>query len=100
MIYSDHQIKALINQGLIESKWSDLVNPTSLDITIGKDAFLLVPEALSYTNKVVADKVGNHFIPKTLGEHSTISPADRYLLETEQYFKFPNHVCGQIRLKA
>ena len=103
MYLNDIQIKRLINfEGLTDPKWIPLINPASLDVTIGENALLLLSKDDAYFNSAFAirDDVGNQFEEGCLGPDSTLKPRGCMLLETEQVFKLPNNVCGMIRLKS
>lgn len=103
MYLNDLQIKRLIQfERLTDPKWIPLINPASLDVTVGENALLLLPndDPLFNTYLATKDDVGNQFEGGCLGPDSTLKPGGCMLLETEQVFKFPNNVCGMIRLKS
>jgi len=102
MYLNDLQIKRLIRfEGLTDPKWIPLVNPASLDVTVGENACLLVdPEQEDHHGLLVPDELGNKFWKHKISNSSFLDPGERILLETEQVFKFPNNVCGMIRLKS
>ena len=105
MILVDWQIKQEIEKGLTDPRWIPLVNTSSMDVTIGKEALLLVsPRKVlacrDYGNSSNQDSVGNIFASFQLTKNSIFDPEERVLVEIEQDFVFPPTISGQFHLKS
>lgn len=95
----DWQIEKLIMEGLTDPKWIKLIQPSSMDVTLGSKGLKLVR---SYQKHDCVDSVGNCFKEYFIGRDglNVIHPEERWLLETEQFFHIPKNITATFYLKS
>lgn len=91
-ILCDTEIKALCAEGLIDPYDPALVNPASLDVRLGENILIEVPD----------DPVLRHYSIKGFTEQNPypIQPREFILAETMETFFLPSFLAGQFALKS
>lgn len=91
MVLPDWRIKALCEGGMIEPFDSTLLNPASLDVTLGTSLYVEVEDG--------------GLLPKDISEHTRsnpylMSPNEFLLAETAEVFNIPDNIAAQFALKS
>ena len=93
MLVPDHEIRRLCKQHAMVMPFDeDLLNPASLDVTLGSRIMIEVPETPELQ---VVDILGH-----TAEDPYLIQPGEFFLAETREIFNLPNHVGAQFVLKS
>lgn len=91
-ILSDHEIFALINDGMVQNHHRDLINPASLDLRLG--------------NLIMLESVTSHqMIPLDISHYTVDHPYDLVpgqfiLAQTMETFNMPEDIAGLFFLKS
>jgi len=91
-ILPDYEIYTLARKGLVEPFDQELVNPASLDVRLGNNLMIEMPQTAELS-------------PFSIAGHSKelpfmLQPGEFVLAETLEQFKVPNVVAGQLALKS
>jgi dCTP deaminase len=91
-ILCDHEIFNLARRGLVTPFHQELVNPASLDVRLGENLLVEMPQVPS-------------LLPYSIAGHSQedpfmLQPHEFVLAETMEEFKLPDCVAGQLALKS
>lgn len=85
-ILCDHDLRALMKEGLIREPNYSLLNPASIDLRIG--------------DKLLLEEAYGCMVQYALGEPVTIKPGDFFLTETMENFNVPNGYAVELRMKS
>ena len=88
----DHEIHNLARRNLVFPFQSELVNPASLDVRLGENLLVEMPQSPA-------------LLPYSIAGHSQenpfmLQPHEFVLAETMEEFKLPDCVAGQLALKS
>jgi dCTP deaminase len=91
-ILCDHEIHNLARRNLVTPFQSELVNPASLDVRLGENLLVEMPQVPA-------------LLPYSIAGHSQenpfmLQPHEFVLAETMEEFDFPDCVAGQLALKS
>jgi dCTP deaminase len=91
-ILCDHEIFNLAKRGLVTPFHQELVNPASLDVRLGENLLVEMPQSPA-------------LLPYSIAGHSQekpfmLQPHEFVLAETMEEFKLPDCVAGQLALKS
>ncbi len=91
-ILCDHEIFNLAKRGLVTPFHQELVNPASLDVRLGENLLVEMPQSPA-------------LLPYSIAGHSQenpfmLQPHEFILSETMEEFKLPDCVAGQLALKS
>jgi dCTP deaminase len=91
-ILCDHEIFNLARRGLVTPFHQELVNPASLDVRLGENLLVEMPQVPA-------------LLPYSIAGHSQedpfmLQPHEFVLAETMEEFKLPDCVAGQLALKS
>ena len=91
-ILCDHEIFNLAKRGLVTPFHQELVNPASLDVRLGENLLVEMPQVPA-------------LLPYSIAGHSQenpfmLQPHEFVLAETMEEFKLPDCVAGQLALKS
>jgi len=91
-ILCDHEIFNLARRGLVTPFRQELVNPASLDVRLGENLLVEMPQVPA-------------LLPYSIAGHSQedpfmLQPHEFVLAETMEEFKLPDCVAGQLALKS
>jgi dCTP deaminase len=91
-ILPDYEIYTLARKGLVEPFDQELVNPASLDVRLGNNLMIEMPQTAELA-------------PFSIAGHSKelpfmLQPGEFVLAETLEQFKIPVSVAGQLALKS
>lgn len=91
VVLPDWRIEALCKEGMIKPFDSTLVNPASLDVTLGTNLYIEVEDG--------------GLLPKDISEHTRsnpylLHPNEFILAETAEVFNIPDYICAQFALKS
>ena len=91
-ILPDYEIYTLARKGLVEPFDQELVNPASLDVRLGNNLMIEMPQTSA-------------LMPFSIAGHSkelpfVLQPGEFVLAETLEQFKIPTAVAGQLALKS
>lgn len=93
MILPDVEIRRLcIEHGLIHPYRPELLNPCSLDLTLGDRLLVELPEHRDLVIRSISDR--------TQGDPYWLEPGEFCLAQTQEVFNLPSHVAGQFVLKS
>jgi len=91
-ILADYEIVTLARRGLVTPYDPALVNPASLDVRLGENLLIELPDTPALVPYSIA---GN-----TKEKPFMLQPHEFVLAETLESFKVPNVVAGQLALKS
>jgi len=91
-VLCDHEIHNLARRNLVSPFQSELVNPASLDVRLGENLLVEMPQVPA-------------LLPYSIAGHSQenpfmLQPHEFVLAETMEEFCFPDSVAGQLALKS
>ena len=91
-VLCDHEIHNLARRNLVFPFQSELVNPASLDVRLGENLLVEMPQVPA-------------LLPYSIAGHSQenpfmLQPHEFVLAETMEEFDFPDCVAGQLALKS
>jgi dCTP deaminase len=91
-VLCDHEIHNLARRNLVFPFQSELVNPASLDVRLGENLLVEMPQVPA-------------LLPYSIAGHSQekpfmLQPHEFVLAETMEEFSFPDCVAGQLALKS
>jgi dCTP deaminase len=91
-VLADHEIHNLARRNLVFPFQSELVNPASLDVRLGENLLVEMPQVPA-------------LLPYSIAGHSQekpfmLQPHEFVLAETMEEFSFPDCVAGQLALKS
>ena len=91
-VLCDHEIHNLARRNLVFPFQSELVNPASLDVRLGENLLVEMPQVPA-------------LLPYSIAGHSQenpfmLQPHEFVLAETMEEFSFPDSVAGQLALKS
>jgi dCTP deaminase len=91
-ILCDHEIHNLARRNLVFPFQSEMVNPASLDVRLGENLLVEMPQVPA-------------LLPYSIAGHSQenpfmLQPHEFVLAETMEEFSFPDCVAGQLALKS
>ena len=93
MLLPDHEIRRLCQQHAMVTPFNpDLLNPASIDVTIGGRIMVEVPEA----PELQLVSIEGH----TAADPFMVRPGMFMLAETREIFNLPDHVGAQFVLKS
>lgn len=93
VLLPDHEIRRLCKQkAMVVPYDDDLLNPASLDVTLGDRIMIEVPEHREL------QIVGIH--EHTADDPYWIQPGEWFLAETREIFNLPDHIAAQFVLKS
>jgi len=93
VLVPDHEIRRLCkHHAMVMPFDEDLLNPASLDVTMGNRIMIEVPETPELQ---VVDILGH-----TADDPYLIQPGEFFLAETQEIFNLPNHIGAQFVLKS
>ena len=91
-VLCDHEIHNLARRGLVSPFQQELVNPASLDVRLGENLLVEMPQVPALLPFSIAGHSKEH--PFMLQPHEFV------LAETVEEFNFPDSVAGQLALKS
>ena len=91
-ILPDYEIVCLARRGLVNPYEPELVNPASLDVRLGDNLLIELPE----TSTLVPYSIAGHTKEKPF----MLQPREFVLAETLERFSFPTFTAGQLALKS
>ena len=92
MILPDYEIVCLARRGLVNPYDPELVNPASLDVRLGENLLIEMPQ----TSSLLPYSIAGH----TKESPFMLQPREFVLAETLERFSFPTSTAGQLALKS
>ncbi len=92
MILADHEIRALCELGMVQNYDPDLINPASLDVRLGPNLMIEVPESPQLRNFSIA--------AYTEESPYLMQPGEFMLAQTMEIFDIPRWVAAHFALKS
>jgi dCTP deaminase len=91
-ILCDHEIHNLARRGLVSPFHQELINPASLDVRLGENLLVEMPQVPA----LLPFSIAGHTQEKPF----MLQPHEFVLAETMEEFKLPDCVAGQLALKS
>jgi len=91
-ILADYEIVTLARRGLVSPYDPELVNPASLDVRLGENLLIELPD----TPALAPYSIAGHTKEKPF----MLQPHEFVLSETMEEFNFPDSIAGQLALKS
>ena len=91
MVLPDWQIEALCKGGMVQPYDPTLLNPASLDVTLGTNFYIEVKDG-----GLLAKDISEH----TRSNPFLLQPNEFILAETIEVFNIPDYICAKFALKS
>jgi dCTP deaminase len=95
MLLQYEQLKKLVEQGVITNVTPELINGTSIDVTLGNEIFVESGSRDSHIK--IGDKLNGH---KVHFDSFLLTPGEFILGHTQQIFYLPNNISAEYKLKS
>jgi dCTP deaminase len=92
MYLPDHQIRKLCQDGVIQGYDDSLIGPASIDVRLGSEIMVEVPETPELRRLSIANT--------SRGNPYMVAPQEFFLAHTAEKFFIPAFICMEFRLKS